>query len=69
MVNYIDMYTKSHKGIKTKMETIVGLYGKGNHLLALVMCRIVPCLEWQLLLHALLLLKHIAPNLDKSYQQ
>jgi len=34
MVNYIDMYTKSHKGIKTKMETIVGLYGKGNEIIS-----------------------------------
>ncbi len=34
MVNYISIYTKSQKGIKMKMETTVGLYGKGNEIIS-----------------------------------
>jgi hypothetical protein len=34
MVNYINMYTRSKKRIKTRMETIVGLYGKGNEIIS-----------------------------------
>jgi hypothetical protein len=33
MVSYIGMYAKSQKGIKTKMETTIGLYGKGNEII------------------------------------
>jgi len=29
MASYIDMYTSSKKGIKMKMETTMGLYGRG----------------------------------------
>jgi hypothetical protein len=28
------MYARSKKGIKTKIETIVGLYGKGNEIIS-----------------------------------
>jgi hypothetical protein len=43
MVSYIGMYTRSQKGIKTRMETIIGLYDKGNeiisrHLLCVRLC-------------------------------
>jgi hypothetical protein len=34
MVGYTCMYTKSKKGIKTKMETTVGLYGKENEIIS-----------------------------------
>jgi hypothetical protein len=34
MANYIDMYTRSQKGIKMRMETIIGLYGKGNEIIS-----------------------------------
>jgi hypothetical protein len=34
MVNYIGVYTRSKKGIKMKMETIVGFYGKGNEIIS-----------------------------------
>jgi hypothetical protein len=34
MVSYVGMYTRSQKGIKTRMETIVGLYGKGNEIIS-----------------------------------
>jgi len=33
MVNYFSIYTRSKKGIKVRMETIVGLYGKGNEII------------------------------------
>jgi hypothetical protein len=33
MVNYFSMHTRSKKGIKVRMETIVGLYGKGNEII------------------------------------
>jgi hypothetical protein len=32
MVHYIDMYTRSKKGIKMKMDTTMGFYGKGMKL-------------------------------------
>ncbi len=46
MLNYIGMYIRSQKGIKTRMETIVGLYGKGNeiifeHLLCVGTCLVL----------------------------
>jgi hypothetical protein len=34
MVNYFSMYTRSKKGIKTKMATTIGLYGKGNEIIS-----------------------------------
>jgi hypothetical protein len=34
MVNYIGVYTRSKKGIKTKMEKIIGFYGKGNEIIS-----------------------------------
>ncbi len=34
MVNYTCMYTRSQKGIKMRMETTVGLYGKGNEIIS-----------------------------------
>jgi hypothetical protein len=34
MASYIGMYTRNKKGIKTRMETIVGLYGKGNEIIS-----------------------------------
>jgi hypothetical protein len=34
MASYIGMYTKSQKGIKTRMEIIIGLYGKGNEIIS-----------------------------------
>jgi hypothetical protein len=34
IVNYTSMYTRSQKGIKTRMETTVGLYGKGNEIIS-----------------------------------
>jgi len=34
MATYISMYTKSQKDIKIRMETIVGLYGKGNEIIS-----------------------------------
>jgi len=33
MASYTGMYKRSKKGIKTRMETTVGLYGKGNECL------------------------------------
>ncbi len=30
MASYISMYTRNQKGIKMKMETTMGFYGKGN---------------------------------------
>ncbi len=33
-VSYLGMYTRSQKGIKMRMETIVGLYGKGNEIIS-----------------------------------
>jgi hypothetical protein len=33
MVSYT-MYIRSLKGIKMKMETIIGLYGKGNEIIS-----------------------------------
>jgi hypothetical protein len=34
MASYIGMYTRKQKGIKMRMETIVGLYGKGNEIIS-----------------------------------
>jgi hypothetical protein len=34
IASYIDMYTRSKKGIKTRMETTIGLYGKGNEIIS-----------------------------------
>jgi hypothetical protein len=34
MASYTCMYTKSQKGIKMRMETIVGLYRKGNEIIS-----------------------------------
>jgi hypothetical protein len=45
--SYIGMYTRSKKGIKIRMETTIGLYGKGNEIISLRL----PCFECQLLLH------------------
>jgi len=33
MVNYIGMYTKSQKKNKMRIETIIGLCGKGNEII------------------------------------
>jgi len=44
MVSYIGMYTRSKKGIKTKMETIVGFYGKGNEIISWCSLCIGSCL-------------------------
>ncbi len=43
--------------------------GEWNHLLAFILCRIMSCLEQQLLLHALSLTKHVVPNLYELDQQ
>jgi hypothetical protein len=64
-MSYIGMYTRTKKGIKTRMVTTIHLYGKWNEIISLHL----PCFEWQLLIHVLLLLKHVAPNLYESYQQ
>ncbi len=63
--SYIGMYTRSKKGIKMRMETTRSLYDKANEIISLRL----PCFEWQLLLHVLLLLKHIAPNVYELDQQ
>jgi hypothetical protein len=63
--SYIGMYTRSKKGIKMRMETTIGLYGKGNEIISLRLL----CFEWPLLLHVLLLSKHASPNLYKLDQQ
>jgi hypothetical protein len=34
MASYIGIYTKKKKGIKTRMETIIGFYGKGNEIIS-----------------------------------
>jgi hypothetical protein len=34
MVNYTCMYTRNQKRIKMKMETTIGLYGKGNEIIS-----------------------------------
>jgi hypothetical protein len=34
MANYIDMYIRNKKGIKMRMETIIGFYGKGNEIIS-----------------------------------
>jgi hypothetical protein len=34
MVSYVGMYTRSYKKIKTRMETIIGFYGKGNEIIS-----------------------------------
>jgi len=34
MANYTDMYTRSKKGIKVRMETTMGLYGKGYEIIS-----------------------------------
>jgi hypothetical protein len=34
MESYIKMYTRSKKGIKIKMETTIGLCGKGNEIIS-----------------------------------
>ncbi len=74
MSSYISMYTRSQNGIKMRMETTIGLYGKGNeitsqHLMTFAMSRIVLCFEWQLLLHAMSSSKHVAPNFYKLDRQ
>jgi hypothetical protein len=33
MANYINMYTRNKKGIKIKMKTNVGIYGKENEII------------------------------------
>jgi hypothetical protein len=70
MASYTCIYTKNQKGIKMKMEKSIGLYGNGNdHFLALTLCKIIPCIEWQMSLHALSSSKHITLNLYKLDQQ
>jgi hypothetical protein len=32
MTSYTNMYTRSQKGIRARMETTIGLYGKGNEI-------------------------------------
>jgi hypothetical protein len=34
MASHIGMYIRSKKGIKMRMETTVGLYGKGNEIIS-----------------------------------
>jgi len=34
MASYIGMHTKNKKGIKMKMDTIIGFYGKGNEIIS-----------------------------------
>ncbi len=34
MASYTCMYIRSQKGIKTKMKTIVGIYGKGDEIIS-----------------------------------
>jgi hypothetical protein len=65
VTSYIGMYTRSKKGMKMRMETTIGLYGKGNKIISLCLL----CFEWQLLIHVLLLSKHTLPNLYELDQQ
>jgi hypothetical protein len=44
MVSYISMYTKSQKGIQTRMETTVGFYGKGNEIISWCSLYVGSCL-------------------------
>jgi len=71
MVSYTRMYTKKLKMSQNKDgNNHRSLWqGEWNQLLTLVLCKIVFCLEQQLLLHALSLSKHITPNLYKLDQQ
>jgi hypothetical protein len=43
MVSDTCMYTKSQKGIKVKMETIVSLYGKGSEIISLRLLYVGSC--------------------------
>jgi hypothetical protein len=44
MANYTSMYIKSPKGIKTRMETTVGLYGKENEVISRCLLYVGLCL-------------------------
>ncbi len=43
-MNYIGMYTRSKKGIKTRTETTRGLHGKGNEIISRCSFSIKSCL-------------------------
>ncbi len=42
-MSYIDMYTRSKNGIKTRMETTIGLYGKGIEIISWRMLCVGSC--------------------------
>ncbi len=44
MASYTTMYTRNHKGIKTRMETIIGFYGKGNEIISWCLLCVGSCL-------------------------
>ncbi len=44
MASYIGMYTRSKKGIKMRLETMVGFYGKGNEIISYCLFCIGLCL-------------------------
>jgi hypothetical protein len=43
MASYTDMYTRSKKGIKMRMETIIGLYAKGNYIISWLLFYVGSC--------------------------
>jgi hypothetical protein len=67
MASYTCMYKRNQKGIKMRMETSIGLYDNGNEIISWhsLCVRSIPCIEWQMSLHALSLSKHIALDLYK----
>jgi hypothetical protein len=67
MTSYTSMYTKNQNEDGNNHRSL--WQGEWNQLLAFVLCKIVFCLEQQLLLHALSLSKHAAPNLYRLDQQ
>jgi hypothetical protein len=45
MASYTNMYTRSKKGIKMRMETTIGLYGKGNEIIFWHLFYVGSCLD------------------------
>jgi hypothetical protein len=43
MANYTDMYTRSKKWIKMRMEIIIGFYGKGNEIISWCLLHVGSC--------------------------
>jgi hypothetical protein len=44
MASYIGMYTRNKKGIKIRIKTIIGLYGKGNEIISWCLLCVGSCL-------------------------